>query len=245
MMEFEVKTKEVWEKMATAHPEFKPEHDALKNPWALEALLLGPQINTEIFPDGNVLDIGSNGGILTAYWALNGAHVTAYEADPITFRFLNDMLRQTNLNAVAVWAAIWTFTGLIRFRSNLETKSLTRGGCISVQERPTGWYEGGENQEYEVPCVSFEVALNQKEWDCVKMDIEGAEFEILRTTPIEVLRNQIKYMQLEFHHEWVSDAAYQELIAKLDPVFRIDGHTTHEGRKHWPGRYLWAHLRRK
>jgi FkbM family methyltransferase len=243
MSEFESKTKDVWARMAVEHPEFTPAHDALKNPWSVESLLLSSQINTETFPDGDVLDIGANAGILTAYWALNEARVTAYEADPITFGILNDMLIQTNLKdkVNAVNAAVWTYTGEVKFQGSPEAESKVRDGCLWVDERPAGFYEG-VNKESVVPCTSFVEVLGNTVWDCVKMDIEGAEFEVLLRTPVGILRDRIKYMQLEFHHEWAIDSQYQELMTKLESIFHIDGQGSNEK---WEGRFLWAHLRRK
>jgi len=245
MDNYETTDSRVWARMALEHPEFTRDHNALSDPYALEYLLFGDQIKLGPFK-GNVMDIGANAGILTAYWALNGATVTAYEADPTTFKILQDMIARTGLPVTVIHAAVWKDSGAIRFRggSCIDQNRMIRGGCLWVKERPDGFYEDPDAPIVTVPCVSFKDALGDKEWDCVKMDIEGSEFEVLMSTPIESLR-QIKQLQLEFHHWWASDELYSDLIFKLITVFRIEGQEVWQLGDEFPGRYKWAVLERK
>jgi len=244
MDSYDTVSERVWARMAIEHPEFTRSHNALADPYALEYLMFGGQIKVEPFK-GNVMDVGANAGILTAYWALNGASVTAYEADPVTFKMLSDMIARTNLPATAINAAIWSHSGEVKFRggSCIDHDRTVRGGCLWVPQRPDGFYEDPNAPIVTVPCISFTEALGDREWDCVKMDIEGSEFEVLMSTPVESLR-QIKQLQLEFHHWWASNQQYKDLLTKLESVFTIEGPVYEPGHE-WAGRYVWPVLTRK
>jgi FkbM family methyltransferase len=200
----------IWSRMASEHPEFTHEHDSLDNPWSVETLILDNEQHFKPFSGANVLDIGANAGLLTAYWALNGAKVTAYEADPITYKILTDMLTQTGLKVSAINAAIWTYTGEIKFQGGghkSERGHFCRNGLIQTS---------GISDATMVPCVSLTDALGDTIWDFVKMDIEGAEHEVIMSTGPEVLKNHIKQMQVEFHAEWpTSNSLYWDVRNKL------------------------------
>lgn len=236
--EREEKSQQVWSRVSSECPEFTHSMDPMNDPWAVEALLFGNQINTKRFPGGNVLDIGANVGILSAYWASTGSNVVAYEADPMTFELLNNMVIRTGLNIMPVNKAIWTYNGQVEFNgaSHIDREREIRGGCLWVPLRPQGFYENPAAKFYTVDCITLKEALGDTVWDCVKMDIEGAEFEVLASTDIEIMQRQIKYMQLEFHNGWATDAQYNDLIKKLQSAFTIDGVSDSNGR------LMWAHL---
>jgi 2-polyprenyl-3-methyl-5-hydroxy-6-metoxy-1,4-benzoquinol methylase len=106
----------VWARMSQEHPEFTRDHDPLNDPWTVEALVLNSDshnIDFQPFPGARVMDIGANVGLLTAYWALNGCQVTAYEADPETCKIMAEHCQKLGVNAVN--AAIWTHQGEISF----------------------------------------------------------------------------------------------------------------------------------
>jgi FkbM family methyltransferase len=166
------------------------------------------------FSEAKVLDIGANLGFVTAFWALNGANVTSYEADPETYKIMTAMFSEIEVDVSAVNAAVWTYTGEVRFKGLGYTN-----GALEIFG-----YAGGTTV---VPCVTFAQALGDTIWDCVKMDIEGAEFEVLMNTPLEVMK-RIKYMNLELHkdeyapgHGWMMPAQVEMLRQKLEQVFNI------------------------
>jgi FkbM family methyltransferase len=183
------------------------------------------------FSGAKVLDIGANLGFVTAFWALNGANVTSYEADPETYRIMIDMFAEIGIDVNSINAAVWTHAGEVRFKglSHMSSGGFCRNGALEIFE-----YAG---DVIAVPCVTFAQALGDTVWDCVKMDIEGAEFEVLMSTPLEAMKG-IKYMNLELHkdeyapgHGWMMAAQVEALREKLEKIFII--HDSHFSPGFW------------
>lgn len=228
----------VWSRMAREHPEFTHDHDLFDDPAPVGRLLLDDYIGFIPFPGACVMDVGANIGLLTAYWALNGCQVVAYEADQCTARLLTEMLDVTGLrpNVHVVNAAIWKCDGSIPFVGRSGSGVVpNRNGAVQVA--------GVGDSALDAPCVqcvSFARALGDDPWDAVKMDIEGAEFETLANTPDSSLA-LIRHMHIEFHNGWATDEQHAALMAKLGHTFEIE-----EG-YHDPctGRVEWARLRNR
>jgi len=50
----------------------------------------------------------------------------------------------------------------------------------------------------DVPCVDIDTYLSEREYDFVKIDIEGSEFNLIENSK---LLKDVKYIELEVHHE--------------------------------------------
>ena len=232
------KRTEVWEKMKTFCPAFTRAHDVFDDPLVVDSLLFGTFIDWKPFAGAWAMDVGANGGIWSAYCGVNGAEVVAYEPDPTTFELLSGMLGRTGLaNVTPVNVAIWTHESDMLFKANW-TAADGRNGALQMGQTP-------EEQSWPVHCISFAQAVGDREWDCVKFDIEGAEFPVILATPDEALR-KIKYLQIEFHHNWVSGEGYRQVIDKLAGVFQAGvGPTKNHEKPDWEGRFHHAGFSRK
>lgn len=172
-------------------------------------------------PGDLVMDIGANRGIVTLMCALRGAYVVAYEPQPTAFRILKDTINRNGLEerVQAVNAAISTSTGSVRFQYShmIEKEAMVVNGRTALLTL---------NPLSDILCyvdaVSFEDAIGDKEWDIVKIDIEGFEFELLLKCP-ECVFGQIKYLTLELHFDECSRETYDQLIARLNKFFVLDG----------------------
>jgi len=235
----------VWERMEKEHPEFTRDHDVANNYHAVREIVLSgsatwagangffkPQIGKK------VMDIGANAGIYTAFCGANGAHVTAYEPHPVIFPMLSSMVERTGLTdcVEAVDAAVWTYTGECPFIGHISPNSdCTRyNGGVPTDGVP--WTADDLQKATPTKCVSLDDAIGGTVWDCVKMDIEGAEFEILLGASPEKLR-QIKFMFVEFH-PWASREIYDKTIARLEEVFKFIGACPNELNR-WEAAYLF------
>jgi FkbM family methyltransferase len=248
----------VWAKIAKEHPEFTRVSDPFDDPWMVENLVLGNYIGFTPFKGAQVMDIGANVGIWSSFCALNGADVTAYEADPVTYEIMRSSFEKANLQINAVNAAVWLHSGTCQFRGVGESvlDGFCRNGAIQIVgagingtgDVTEGKFRGNtpelQPEMQVIPCLSLTEALDDRVWDCVKMDIEGAEFELLMTVPSEVLRRHIRYMHVELHNGWADTTLYQEFIRKLRSVFDFSGgyEDTHP-QSEWIGRFHWLQLK--
>lgn len=221
---------QVWTEVDAREPDFWPMHDAAGNYAAVREIVLGGSLGWkgvhERFtpkPGTLVMDVGANTGIYTAYCAVKGARVVAFEPFFEAYSLMANMLTKSGLRSRVSYlpAAVWTHSGQCKYFGNISTlegASAYNGG-IPAELQPVG-----TSQAMTVPCYSFEQALSisiDASWDCVKIDIEGSECEVILATPDEALK-KIKFMYVEFH-PWVSAKNYDAMLEKLHRVFCFEG----------------------
>jgi FkbM family methyltransferase len=225
----------VWARIAREHPNFTRDHDPVNNPWMVEDHVLNNEQGFSPFLGAKVLDIGANVGVVSAYWALNGANVTAYEADPETYKILIRMLEKTHLSSKikAVNAAVWTHTGTVEFKGighQSPRGFYHRNGCMYIPsgdgfQRNSYFSQHSQSVLFKVPCISFAEVLGDTVWDFVKFDIEGAEIEVLSNIDLGILKRQVKAMQVEYHNDWGTSEQRDKMVARLNTVFKAEnGH---------------------
>jgi len=233
----------VWDQIQARYPKFTRRHDPTDNYHGVREIVLGGSVSWagaherfKPFPGAKVLDLGANVGIYTAFCALHGAHVAAYEPDSETFYILSNMVKDTGLeNAALNNAAVLTYAGRTLFRGfGSETCGrLERNGEAFGPGQTTS--EGGYSAV--VDCVSFDDAIGNTDWDCVKIDVEGAEYGMLLYASGKALR-RIKFVYMELH-PWVTQGLYEKTIDRLGEFFEL------EGGKGPNGRWEYLYLRRK
>lgn len=231
----------VWEQIRLLHPEVKPEHFSFDDPYMLGEIIARNTYNYAPAPGDLVMDIGANVGVFTALCLLNGAKVVAFEPHPEAFKILTDTVKRTEkqYRAVLYPCAIWKCEGTISYKPGK-----TEAG--SHPDMTWDSYNGSvfDSSGTELPCLSLVRALCDQEWDCVKMDIEGAEFEVLFACPEESLR-KIKYLTLELHNGWADKARHDALIEKLSRVFTIIGVLDGDPRFYGQNRFISVFAKRK
>jgi FkbM family methyltransferase len=235
----------VWEEVARVCPKFKPEHDAADNYHAVREIVLGGSIPwagvwKRFTPmlGRKVMDVGANTGIFSAYCAVNGAVVFAYEPFEKAYRLLSGMVYKTGLEKRLFQynMAIWTYEGRCQYlgtESVLEDSPAFNG---SVQSDGIQWNDGDLDQSTQVMCIKLEDAVGPLVWDMVKMDIEGAECEVLLAAPLETLR-RIRFMYVEFH-PWTSESLYKQTVARLESVYKFEGAYWNADIGRWEAAYL-------
>jgi hypothetical protein len=116
------------------------------------------------------MDCGGNVGAFTLLACSKGALVTVYEPDPYNCEMIRKNLQLNGFEATIIQAAL----------SHNDTKELTlfigNNGNVWRNSIVKKW----NNKGIKVPCVNFEDEA--KNFDCCKMDIEGAEMLILENT---------------------------------------------------------------
>lgn len=153
-------------------------------------------------PGDLVLDCGANVGKISTLMARTGAQVLAYEPDPYAFSRLSEAcadLPNVTLHNVAVGAS----AGKIRlmraenFADNPETasvKSTIVGGGRMIRED-----EGIEVELLSFPDLLRTLTAEGGEIALVKMDIEGAELEILESLEAQGLFEKVRCLIVETH----------------------------------------------
>ena len=123
-----------------------------------------------ITPGERWMDCGGNVGAFSLLACSLGARVTVYEPDPFNVEMIERNLRLNNFQATIKQAAL--------VHDDRKTVRLNIGNNNQVWRNSivTRWNAKGIN----VPCLNFDDEA--KAFDACKMDIEGAEMDILETT---------------------------------------------------------------
>lgn len=186
-------------------------------------------------PGTRVMDVGANLGVFSALCACKGAEVTAYEADVKTYTLLSKMIQNSGAQINAVNAAVLSYTGEANFLGH-ESHGHQDQFNGSVTMDGVNWTADDAARAKPVACISFADAIGDLEWDCIKMDIEGSEADVLLSTSPDVLR-RIKFMYLELH-PWTSLADYVKLNAKLQEIYKFEGAYWSDVLQRWEAVYL-------
>ena len=122
-------------------------------------------------PAPRILDCGANIGLATLYFKrlYPQARITAYEADPALHALLADNLQRNGAADVkAVNAAVWTANGTVDFR------------CEGADSGTISQFAGDlQGTTQKVPSVRLRSLLETEPVDLLKLDIEGAELDVL------------------------------------------------------------------
>ena len=159
-------------------------------------------ITAMLKPGDLVLDCGANVGEVTVVLAATGADVIAYEPDPYAFGRLE--AATTDLpNVTRVNAAVGASAGTVKLMRASNFDINPAGASVKSTIIDGGRSITPENA-VEVPVLDFVALLDEHlagrdEIAFVKMDIEGAELEILERMEAEDRFGPIRCLVAETH----------------------------------------------
>jgi FkbM family methyltransferase len=157
-------------------------------------------------PSPRIIDGGANIGLSVIYFKRRfpNAHVTAFEADPSVAQVLRRNLQARGLGDVEVRAqALWSHDGELAFQPEGAD-----GGRIALST----------NIAVKVPTVALTHQLDEP-IDFLKLDIEGAEFEVLQSCRDRL--GMVDKAFIEYHSKAGEPQQLAELLALLkDAGFR-------------------------
>jgi FkbM family methyltransferase len=190
-------------------------HDNL-DAWTLDEIFVlktyqppaAPQSLLEALPRRRALDLGGNVGMFAvfAHTALGCATGTIFEPDPTNRRVLAETLR---VNALTEWLAVGGCAG-------------TASGTVSFVAVGSPLSKLGDGPGgIQVPV--FDVLPVMREHDIAKIDIEGAEWEILCDPRFPSFGPSV--MVVEYHPEGCPDADPRRFLSGL---FKRAGYSTSE-----------------
>jgi len=181
-------------------------------------------------PGDLVMDCGANVGAITAILAETGADVLAFEPDPFAFGELsarfNDHPHVTLINA-----AVGASAGTVRLMRASNFDDNPAGASVKSTILPGGRAIDA-SAGFDVPLINFPDLLREqiaagREIAFVKMDIEGAELEILEALDAQDLLAQIRCIVVETHERKFKDLrprykALRETLAAKYPGKRVN-----------------------
>jgi len=157
------------------------------------------------------LDLGANIGTFSVLAASKGAKVIAYEPEPENYEILKNNLELNGLFAITVNEAVSTFNGYSKlYLGATEYQKYTH------TLRPT-------NRRKPINVKVRNLSEILENVDCIKMDIEGAEIEILEQIELRVKKLVFEY---SFNQD-TSVERYNKIINKL----KVNYHVFHKSFK--------------
>lgn len=153
-------------------------------------------------PGDLVIDLGANVGDVAAPLAATGATVECFEPDPYAFARLSERLGEAP-NVTLVNAAAGTRAGTVTLRRAPGFDAKPKGASVKSTILEGGRGVGDEGA-VEVPMIDFPAHLRARiaahgEIALLKMDIEGAELDILEAMEAEGLFQSIRCTLAETH----------------------------------------------
>lgn len=165
-----------------------------------------------------VLDIGANVGLYSIWVSCNApsARIFAFEAASDNFLALAENIRNNRLQRIS--ALHYAVTDG-RSRHVTLYRGL-HGGIHSIRPEYHNWDSSSANPRptEKVPTITLERIFHRfkiKTVDCMKLDCEGAEYEILFSTPARTL-SRIRKIVGEYHDlsADLHGSALQEFLTK-------------------------------
>jgi FkbM family methyltransferase len=139
-----------------------------------------------------IFDCGANVGMATLYfkWLYPHSRVCSFEPDPANFGVLQTNIKDNGLeNVDAHNVALWDTEGTIDFFSDPEHKMLSMSADPQRISGPAAKVPSRRLSAYITEPIDF-----------LKMDIEGAEYRVLRDLVESGKIALVRKMVIEYHH---------------------------------------------
>ncbi len=150
-----------------------------------------------------VLDLGSNIGLSVSYFKMRfpDADIEAYEPDKHSFKLLQKNISENNfINVLAYEMAVDDKSGFL-FATDVEEQA-------SVNSQFVG---EGKDENNKVTSKDISEILNRN-FDIIKMDIEGGEWKLFRKIVDENLITKASHWFVEFHEIEKNKKQFEEIL---------------------------------
>jgi FkbM family methyltransferase len=150
------------------------------------------------------IDLGANVGNISFQHARQNPDCDIYCVEPSRelIKEINDKSFRAGRTFTTMWAAAWTYDGTINlFGSGPSEASTILGGKVEIN----GWPQIDYENPHLVPCFDFSAWLlrtfNLGDHVTVKMDIEGAEYDVLEKMIADRSILLVNELVCEWHHD--------------------------------------------
>ena len=164
-----------------------------------------------------VLDCGANVGHITKLFASTGATVISFEPDPVAFK---ELLKRCgrNKNVSLIQKGVWNQNSTIQLYTHKESAgdeaSFTVGSSIVAEKINV---DPSKAQSIEVIDLVAFMQQQKRKIDLVKLDVEGAEIDILKKILATGSHTLFDRMYVETHETKIP-SQQQELAAIKDEM---------------------------
>jgi FkbM family methyltransferase len=146
-----------------------------------------------------IFDCGANIGMATLYfkWLFPQSNIVAFEPDPTTFRALRRNIEENHLSEVSVHnVALWSENGVVPF-------FVPEGqpGSLVMSTNPSR----NQGKQITVPSRRLSEYIDGPV-DLLKLDVEGAEHQVVWDLVQSGKVEQVRQMLIEYHHNISADS---------------------------------------
>ena len=165
-----------------------------------------------------IIDCGSNIGLALLYFKTRypKAHIIGFEPGPETFPILEKNVTQNHLTNVRIEnKAVSKENGFIPFFISKESPAI--GGWSVEGAREHGAYQEHSHQVEATPLSLYITQLV----DLLKIDIEGAEDDVIEELTASGKLSMVKRIILEYHHHMID--VNEDRFARVLQIFEDHG----------------------
>ena len=182
-------------------------------------------------PDGVCIDLGANVGTVTERLVERAGHVHAFEPDPWSFGELSRRVGERP-NVTLHNVAIGTHDGTMRMLRDPGFAGDPSVRSHGTSAFPSVLWQQGEAETFEVPVVDIRRVLRGlgRPVAIMKVDIEGAEVDLIETLLDAPERNLVEALFVETHEVQIPElrrptAALKKRVRSVTrPVIHLGWH---------------------
>lgn len=180
--------------------------------------------NSVLFVDGGA-NLGQGFKWFSSFFNSPNVVFHLFEPNPNCQIILNGLIAETSKRIKLFDTGISTFDGEVKFYglSENEGGALSEGGSIK-SDHNSGWYKASEEDAITVKVIDFDRYLREQKqvFDkiVVKMDIEGAEIDVLEKLIETGAIEYISVLYVEFHSQFQTEPQRSETRNREENIVR-------------------------
>jgi len=140
--------------------------------------------------------------------------IDCFEANPFVYEQAMNLIKDSNIekyyprynskNLNLFNKAVWVYDGFIDLNIETDQFSNVANLLTNPPEKDTVYNRNFKWSKIKIPCVRLSEIIKQSNSEkiVVKLDVEGAEFEIIQDLINENLLNKINFFYVEFHERF-------------------------------------------